>query len=139
MIRVTAPDGSEISFPDGTSEGQINDVMSKAFAPQTENSIEGSAKAIGSGLVTGAEKLLGSPADIISAITGKPNNLGYEDIKKNVEKMGVSHYDPKTGLEKFLGGVSEFGIGALGGPGSLGRRVLTNVVAPGVAAETAGA
>ncbi len=141
MIKVTAPDGSEVSFPDGTSEGQINDIMSKAFAPpQAGNSFEGSAKAIGSGLVAGAEKLLGAPADIISAVTGKPNELGYENIKKNVEKNITGPlYQPQTGAEKVMSGISEFGIGALGGPGSLGRRVLTNVVAPGVGSEAAGA
>lgn len=154
MITINAPDGSTVNFPDGTSEGTINQVMTEKFAPKAENSLAGSAKALGVGVGEGAIALAGLPGDVVDLAsrgfdyaTGKNTNesigpaakkFGSENIKKLVEGYTGEFRKPQTTAEEYLQTIGSFAPAALAGPGGIGRRVLTQVVAPGVASETAG-
>jgi len=157
MIVVTAPDGSAVNFPDGTSEGVINQAMTEKFSPEPENSLAGSAKAIGSGLAEGAVDLLGFPADAANLLTkgadwaagkitgetteSKPgilDKIGSEGIKKFIESYTGEFYKPQTTAEKFLHTPASFGAAALAGPGGIARRAATQAIVPGVVSEAAG-
>ncbi len=154
MISINAPDGSVVNFPDGTSEGTITQVMTEKFSPVPENSLAGSGKALASGLGEGVAALGGLPADVtdlatrgIDYMTGKNTNeavkpftqkFGSESIKKAIEGVTGEFYKPQTTTEKFLSTGASFAPAALGGPGGIGRRLLTQVVAPAIASETAG-
>src|SRR5512139_1735304 len=118
--------------------------------PQAENSLAGSAKAVGSGLVSGLTGIAGLPADALNLaargidyasgsnvakeLTGLTGALGSEGINKAIGNT----YQPQTGTEKFLNTTASFAPAALLGPGGLARRIATNVVLPGIASEAAG-
>lgn len=120
-----------------------------------ENSIAGSAKALGVGGVKGLVGLAGSPADLadlgargIDYLAGtnlhenytKPvaDVAGYEGLKKKLEGYTGPLYEPKTRTEKALETLGEFGSVGLLGPGSLARKAITQVAAPALASEGAG-
>jgi len=63
---------------------------------------------------------------------------GSSDIQKGVESYTGPFYKPQTTAGKYAETVGEFAPGLIGGPAGLGRRALTNVVAPGIASEAAG-
>lgn len=71
---------------------------------------------------------------------GFANAPSSADIASTVTNPVVDpNYQPQTKLGEYAKTTAEFAPGlALGGEGGLGRRVLTNVVAPAVASETAG-
>lgn len=154
MIEVTAPDGSVVTFPDGTAHSTINEVMTQKFAPPAEDSIAGSAKQLGVGAAKGAISLVGLPADAIDLasrgfdyLTGKKSNetigpavtpFGAENIQKKIEQYTGEFRKPQTTLEKYIDTTAGFAPAALAGPGGIARRLATQVVAPGVASETAG-
>tara|TARA_R110000868_G_scaffold162002_2_gene392981 strand:+ start:853 stop:2382 length:1530 start_codon:yes stop_codon:yes gene_type:complete len=154
MIVVTAPDGSAVNFPDGTSHSTINDVMMKQFAPEAENSISGSAKSLGVGLAEGTIGLAGFPADAADFATrgfdylaGTKSNesvapfaekYGAGGLKKMVEGYTGEFRNPQTVTEKYLQTVGSFWAAAIGGPAGLASRVATRAVIPGLASEAAG-
>ncbi len=122
-----------------------------ASAPkQPENSLAGSAKAIGSGLVSGLTGLAGLPADAIDLVARGADYLGGGNAAKELAPMtsalgseGINKaigntYQPQTGLEKTLHTTASFAPAALVGPGGITRRIATQVVAPGLASEAAG-
>jgi hypothetical protein len=59
------------------------------------------------------------------------------DIQKGVEGVTGKFYDPHTRLGKYASTIAEYAPGAVLGGGGTAARVL-NVVAPAIAAETAG-
>jgi hypothetical protein len=121
-----------------------------------ENSIAGSAKALGIGGVKGLVGLAGAPADLADAgargidyLAGtqlhenytKPvaDVAGYNALKGKIEQYTGPMYEPKTGTEKALQTLGEFGSVGFLGPGSLARKAITQVAAPAAASELAGA
>lgn len=60
------------------------------------------------------------------------------DLRSGVESVTGELYKPQTTAGEYAKTIGEFAPGILGGPGSLGARALTNVVAPAIASETAG-
>ncbi len=153
-ITVNAPDGSSVTFPDGTSEGTINRVMSENFAPKAQDSLAGSAKAVASGAGEGVIGLLGLPAlaadlgsrgiDYLAGTNTRQgvapfvDKLGSENIRRAVEGVTGEFYKPQTTAEKYLHTTAEFLPALAAGPGGVARRLATQVVAPGVASEAAG-
>src|SRR5512139_3937963 len=130
---------------------EIAKSLGASAPPQAENSLAGSAKAVGSGLVSGLTGIAGLPADALNLaargvdylsgnsnvakeLSGLTGALGSEGINKAIGNT----YQPQTGTEKFLNTTASFAPAALLGPGGLARRVATNVVVPGVASEAAG-
>lgn len=122
---------------------------------EPENSFAGSAKALGSGLVSGGAALMGLPADAaalgaqgIAALTGGTvgedvkalqAKYGSEAFKKSAENVTGPLYEPKTFLEKTLRTGGEFAPNLIGGGAGIATKLATRVALPAVAAETAGA
>jgi hypothetical protein len=120
------------------------------------------AKSGGVGLGKGGIGLLGLPGDLaelgargidratrfVSSKFGvdapvredRPPTYGSADITKAVKGVTGEFYKPKTLSGEYASTVGEFGAGLIGGGGvgALGRRAVTQVVAPGLASEAAG-
>lgn len=121
------------------------------------------AKGLGSGVVRGAAMLAGIGGDIaklgtvtpeqragaVNAMPGwlqkfheKPSTpIGSQEIMGAIDRatgLPVTSYEPQTTQGKYARTVGEFAPGLIGGPVGLGRRALTQVLAPGVASEAAG-
>lgn len=142
----------QIEAPDEASA--VSALASLPAAPVPENSLSGSAKALGIGAAEGVIGLAGLPgdaADLASRgfdyMTGKTTNetvgpyakkIGSENIKKLVESYTGEFRKPQTVTEKYLQTTGAFLPAAIGGPaGALGR-VATRAIIPGVASEAAG-
>lgn len=149
----------EVQSANGTFQIDAPDQQSALGAlsqmPAHEDSLAGSAKALGVGVGRGAIGLAGLPADIadlasrgLDAVAGTKTNdsgfmqetkkLGSENIKRTVEGYTGKFYEPQTTAEKYLTTVGEFAPAMIGGPGSLLTRAATRTVIPGIASEAAG-
>lgn len=171
----------EVEAPDQDSAIRaLQDLMKSAPKPDpakmaagpvktAETSTAGDVtKAIGSGLVTGTEALVGLPGDLaqgahdlggwagrgIRSLAGMPERPAdtpalanpvplpqTEDIAAaNQAITGFTPYEAKTTAGKFARTAAEFvpGAVALGGAGSAVGKALKFGVAPGLASETAG-
>lgn len=122
--------------------------------PQPENSLAGSAKAVGAGIAEGAASLAGLPADAadlaargvdyvggtnLGEITAPlAQKYGSQGIKSKIEEYTGELPKPQTGTEKFIHTAASFLPAAVAGPGGVGRRILTQAIAPGLASEAAG-
>lgn len=133
---------------------------------QPSMSLEGSAKALGTGvaegviglpggfgdvaqinsnLLSGGAKYLGAPEWVQNAagMTGKAlmGPLGMMpttgQITKSVESVTGPMYKPQNTGEEYLQTMGQFAPAALAGPGGVGRKAAMAVV-PAVASETAG-
>lgn len=152
-FKITTPDGTfKVTAPD---EAAALSAMGIGQQPEAENSFVGSAKALGSGFVSGMASLAGAPADLISlidqgasALTGRPGaedvkqfqqKYGSEAFKKSAEQAIGPLYEPKTFVEKALRTGGEFGLALIGGGASLPAKIASRVVAPAIGAELAGA
>jgi hypothetical protein len=164
-IRVTAPNGATVEFPDGTDAETIQRVMLDNFgggrggAPaQTEPQVS-SGEDIAKGFVGG----LGRGAAGMAALPGTVETLGrmgvnwagrrmgatsdtvseeafmptYNDTKGALESVTGPLYEPKTKAGKYASTIGEFAPGVLF-PGGVAQRVVGNVLAPAVASEAAG-
>jgi hypothetical protein len=162
-VTINFPDGTS---PDIINQVMTQAVTGKA--PDTSASpvgvAEDMAKGFGSGVVKGGVGLASLPGTVEglgrSAINwgakklGAQDNVvapdaalpGYQSIKGAVERNVTGPlYDPKTRLGKVAGTVGEFapgmlfpGGGAAGMASQMTNRAVRNVLAPGVASETAG-
>ncbi len=122
--------------------------------PSPQNSLAGSAKAIGSGLAEGTMGLAGLPGDAVDLASrgvdavagtntadtiGKVGKyFGSEALKGAVEKRFGELPKPQTTLEKYLHTTAGFAPAMIGGPESLLTKLGTRMIAPGVASEAAG-
>ncbi len=61
-----------------------------------------------------------------------------DSITKAVEGVTGEFYKPQTTAGKYAQTIGEFAPGVIGGPGSLGAKMLRNVVAPAITSEAAG-
>jgi hypothetical protein len=85
--------------------------------------------------VKGAAQKIGQNIPVLNAIASGPTS---DDIKKKVEGYTGEFYKPQTKAGEYAQTVGEFAPGIIGGPAGLGRRALTQVLAPGLASESAG-
>lgn len=113
----------------------------------------GLAKALGSGAVQGAAGLAGTPADLTAlaakgydylrgthyADTIKPltDALGSENIQKKIESYTGPLHQSGNRAEEIANTVGQFAPLALGGTGSIARRIGTQVLAPAAGLEAA--
>lgn len=150
MVAAGAPETDIDAYiaGEGTSPGAI-----KSFdSPVT---VAGLAKAAGSGLARGVAGVIAmSPASQVShmivhgagavadAMAG-----GDEKLQSAAEKLknynmaapldAVLH-KPENKAEEYINSVAEMAPGVVAGPGGLARRVVEQVVIPGIAAQAAG-
>lgn len=141
--------------------GEITKMQGVATpAPSSDGAMMDVAKSGGIGLVRGGLSILGLPGDIAELgargidratqyVGGKLGvdvtprkdaapTYGSSDITKAVEARTGEFYKPQTTAGKYAETIGEFAPGLIGGPMGLGRRALTQVVAPAVASEAAG-
>lgn len=117
-------------------------------------------KSAGSGLVRGGAVLAGLPADLSEMgargldvatrfigdklganIQERPNQtptLGSQQILGGIQSVTGDLHKPQTTAGEFAQTIGEFAPGIVAGPGGIGARALTQVVAPAVASEAAG-
>lgn len=165
-IQIQAPDGSVAHFPAGTPDDVIKSVMAKEYgAPKQEKGVVADiAKSAGIGLAKGGIGLAGLVGDL-SNIGAKGiehasnfvnDTLGLErynrpeqpsilnriptadSLQKNVEGVTGEFYKPKTTAGEYAQTAGEFLPSLIGGPESIGAKLLTRVAIPSVASETAG-
>jgi hypothetical protein len=168
MPVVAMPDGSQVSFPDEMPPDQIRSMILQKFpnaGSEPGNSLAGSAKAIGSGLVDAGVGMAGLPGDasafVLSMLPQPPAQQPlpgglYGKMVEYLNKArgalepptsdqiqgGIEHvtgsldYQPKTPLEGLLKTSAQFAPAALA-PGGIIRRIAQTVI-PAFASETAG-
>lgn len=174
--KVTAPDMQSAidavnEMIDGAPKPAAPDPSRMAAGPvkTAETSTLGDVtKAVGSGLVTGTEALLGLPGDLmqgahdlggwagrnIRSLAGLPDKpadapalsnpvplpTSGDVAQANNAVTGFTPYQPKTTIGKYANTAAEFipGAVALGGAGGIARKALAYGVAPGLASEAAG-
>lgn len=126
----------------------------KSLPTGPENSLAGSAKALGSGVAEGVIGLAGLPGDAVDLASrgidavagtntadtiGKAGKyFGSEHYKNAIEKRLGELPKPQTDTEKYLHSIGSFAPALVGGPESLALKIGTRMVAPGVASEAAG-
>ncbi len=141
--------------PDEQNKTVDEIAQSLSIKPTAPVTAKGLAKAGGVGLGEGAISLLGAPADLtdlasrgLDYVAGTKTHdtiapytkmLGSENIKKKIEGVTGEFYKPQNYSEEIANTAGQFAPLAATGPGGLGRRLLTNVVAPTVGTEAAGA
>lgn len=64
--------------------------------------------------------------------------LGSDNIRKTIEGVTGDFYKPQTTAGEYARTIGEFAPNMLGGLGGVGRKLLTNVLAPSIFSETAG-
>ncbi len=155
---ITSPDGTkyQVTGPEGSTEQDALAQVQAQLAPKsTPVSAGGLAKAGAAGVGEGVAGLLGAPADLtdlalrgVDALTGKnarasaaglTKALGSENIKKTIEGYTGEFYKPQNAAEGVLNTAGSFAPLLATGPGGVARKLLTNVVAPTVGSEAAGA
>lgn len=156
IFEIEAPSGRfQVDAPDeGAALAALNSM------PEAENSVSGSAKALGSGLLEGVAGLAGLPGDIaelgargidrasqfvggklgldIKPRTDQDPTYGSAAAMRAVEGVTGELPKPQTGLERTLHTIGSFAPAILGGPESLATRIGTRAVLPGLASEAAG-
>jgi hypothetical protein len=132
-----APDLSQMSDAD----------LMKAYAakPSEGSSVGGIAKSLGTGLAEGVIGLAGMPGDLyhmgLRALGDNltpESNYGSNAIKKGIEGYTGEFYKPKGVAEETASKIGQFAPAVIGGPETLGAKLLTRAVAPAVASEAAG-
>jgi hypothetical protein len=63
---------------------------------------------------------------------------GSADLQKGVEKVTGDFYKPQTTAGEYARTIGEFAPAAIGGPESIGAKLVSRVAAPALASETAG-
>lgn len=63
---------------------------------------------------------------------------GSADLQKGVEKVTGDFYKPQTTAGEYARTIGEFAPAVIGGPESIGAKLVSRVAAPAIASETAG-
>lgn len=148
----TDPSGKSysVSGPEGATPEQAFQILQQqigAPAPKAEggSSVGGVAKSLGTGLAEGAIGLAGLPGDLYHAgLRALGDNLtpesrfGSNALKKDVEGVTGEFYKPQGVAEETASKIGQFAPAVIGGPETIGAKLLTRAVAPAVASEAAG-
>lgn len=157
--HIDVPGMGVVQFPDGMSDEQIGAAIKKNAAERPSVATD-VAKSAGAGVGKGLVGIAGLPGDLaelgargidratqfvggklgmdVKPRADRPPDFGSADIQKGIEGVTGEFYKPQTTAGKYAHTIGEFAPGLIGGPAGLGRRALTNVIAPGVASEAAG-
>ena len=148
MIRIEAPDGSVVEFPDGTPDSVIEGAMQQEYggAPVSVGSdiakgaatglaegaiglggMFGDAAAMNERIMSGAAKYLGAPEMIQNAagMAGRyllgpfANAPTSEQIAAPIKQVTGEFYQPQTGMGQFARTAGQMAPGAAMGPGGL--------------------
>lgn len=148
MIRIEAPDGSIVEFPDGTPDSVIEVAMRQEYGGAPISTSSDVAKGAGTGLAegaiglaggfgdaaamnerlfSGAAKYLGAPEMIQNAagLTGRylmgpfANAPTSEQIAAPIKQVTGEFYQPQTGAGQFARTAGQIAPGAAVGPGGV--------------------
>jgi hypothetical protein len=142
-----------LKFPDLVKEQSVTSDVAKSGGVGLAQGAIGMAGLVPdiAGMMKGAaNKYLIDP--LLNATIGPPSKgvlpeqqptdinklFGSENIKKRIEGLTGDFYKPQTTAGEYARTLGEFVPNLLGGPGGIGRKMLTNVAAPAIASETAG-
>lgn len=114
--------------------------------------LPGDARQVASLATDKIGQMLGASPEAVASFKDKAQQAGYmipglnyiaagptsADLQKKVEGVTGEFYKPQTTAGQYAQTVGEFAPGLLGGPGGIGRRALTQVLAPGLGSEAAG-
>lgn len=142
-------DDSFLQLPKDQQNATVDEIASSlksgAPAPSEGSSVSGVAKSLGSGLAEGVIGLAGMPGDLYHlGLRALGDNLtpesrfGSNAIKRGVEGYTGEFYKPKGVAEETASKIGQFAPAVIGGPETLGAKLLTRAVAPAVASEAAG-
>lgn len=139
------------ALPEGQREAGVNQInnainMKKAYDVANTSYAKDIALSVPSGVARGIAGMAALPNLVerggrwIAGNESPAKSPSYEQLVNEEERLlGTKLYEPKTVPGEFANAVGEFVPGLpLGGTGSIGRRAVTNVVAPAVVSETAG-
>lgn len=96
-------------------------------SPETAGMVREGVDALSGGTIFPSSREIGGATD--AAVSALP---GGEDIQS------VTRHTPQTTLGEYAKTGASFVPAALGGPGNIGRRVLTQAIVPALGSETAG-
>ena len=119
-IVITGPDGSTFTFPDGTSQSDINAAMIARYPPMQPGS--GTAaiyRDTGESVTRGQEAALARTPGIIPEVLPKFQKVGEAppDTGTYVDPMGDTYsHDVRPLSETYLAGAGRFGARTLGRP-----------------------
>ena len=150
----TSPEGKTYSVegPEGATQAEAFAILQtqigapKPAETSPSSSIGGVAKSLGTGLAEGAIGLAGLPGDLMHLglralgdnLTPE-SNYGSNSIKKSIEGVTGEFYKPQGRAEQFANTAGQFLPAVVGGPETMGAKLLTRVAAPAAASEAAGA
>jgi len=150
-FEFTSPEGKSYSVdgPDGSTPEQAFQVLQSHLgtpASSEGSSVGGVAKSLGVGLAQGVIGLAGLPGDLYHAgLRAAGDNLtsessyGSNAIQKGVEQYTGDFYKPHGTAEDNASKIGQFAPAIVGGPESIGAKILTRAVAPAIASEAGGA
>lgn len=155
-IRDTAGQGWD-AFPDKPPAPSADSW--DAFPDKPPTDLGDIVKSGATGIAKGLVNIAGLPGDaaeygargidrltrLVGDVTGidvnkredRPPDYGSADITSFIEKNVGKFYEPKTTPGKYAETVGEFVPAALTGPGGMARKIATQAVIPGLAAEGA--
>jgi len=142
MAPASGNDGSWDAFPESPSVAK-DVVKSAAIAvPQALIGLAGLPGDVSNLLAKGSQAATNFIADKIgidpgpqAAETMLPTAAS---LTKRVEDVTGDFYQPKTTPGHYANTMTQFGVTALGGPGSMARKILLQGAIPGAASEAAG-
>ena len=138
MIRIGAPDGSIVEFPDGTPDSVIEGAMQQEYGQKSQDSgFMDALKGAGTGLVEGVTSTIGMAGDLgnlgarlmgitpeqMQALNAAKSQLGVgiaptsEQMLTGIEKHTGSFPKPETGMGKLARTGGQLLPGAAIGPG----------------------
>jgi hypothetical protein len=143
--RTVNVDDSFLKLSPEQQNATVDEIASSLKAKPSEgSSFGGVARSLGTGLAEGAIGLAGLPGDL-SNLLAKGTGQSYEtvlptsgSIQKRIEKYTGEFYKPQGTAEEIASKVGLFAPAAIGGPETIGARLLTRAVAPAIASEAAG-
>jgi len=150
-FEFTSPEGKSYSVdgPEGATPEQAYQILQSHLgtpASSEGSSVGGVAKSLGVGLAQGVIGLAGMPGDIYHAgLRALGDNLtpessyGSNAIQKGVEQYTGDFYKPQGTAEDIASKIGQFAPAIVGGPESIGAKILTRAVAPAIASEAGGA
>lgn len=149
-VRIEAPNGEIVEFPDGTPDDTIVGVMKREYGEKSSAAGD-VAKSAGIGLAKGVIGIPALPGNLenlgrmginwarpgaVSSETALPTS---KDLQGHVEKVTGEFYKPQTKMGRYAETIGEFApLGMAFGPGGMAGRAITQVAAPAVASEAAG-
>jgi len=103
MANVQLPDGSVVAFPDGMSDGSINNAIQQHLSDQPTGSLENYANAIGQGETNTGTAILGLGADAANklGLASDESTQSFKDAAQKARENYATNNPVQPGFGKF--------------------------------------